>query len=198
MRKKIKNRGFSLVEILIAFGILAIVSTLIMTFISTSSNLYRRQSKSINLQNELQEASNKISDALMEATEIRLDYGSNKICIYTGADENYNNPDSKIKPKLIVWDKGNGHLYIFDDNNPNSTEEAYCMTKNCTKLDVSVVGLDTTSDTFANPLVFKVDITLAMDEAERNDSKTTTIRNKIQALKIREIGGAGYKTYTPQ
>ena len=196
MKRKHNNRGFSLVEILIAFAILAVVSTMIMTFVSTSSGYYRRQSKSLRIQNELQEASNKITDALMEATEIRIDYSNNRICVYTGPDASYNNPDAKVKPKLIVWEKNTGKLYVYDNNNPDSGDEAYCLTQNCQSLSISVLNLDESGDTFSAPLMIKVDITLAIDEAERSDSKTTTIRNKVTKLSVRSAGSGSYKDYT--
>lgn len=212
-KRKLNNSGFSLVEILIALAITAIVATVIMTFITNSGKYYRKQTTSINLQNELQETSNRITDALMEATDLKIDYRNDRVCIYTGSDGDYNNPDAKVKPKLIVWEQNTGEIYILEGNNPDAKDPAYRMTKYCSNLTITPQTINTESSTdvlgqvkytytFKAPVSIKVDIRLEntsdtnnSDYIERSDSKTTVLRNKISTIKIRPSGSMTYTEY---
>ena len=51
--RKLNNKGLSLVEVLVALAIASIVATLIMSLVTSGSRFYRKQSNSIDLQNEL-------------------------------------------------------------------------------------------------------------------------------------------------
>lgn len=82
--RKLNNKGLSLVEVLVALAIASIVATLIMSLVTSGSRFYRKQSNSIDLQNELQETSNKVADALMEATELYVSEQSGMLVIKTG------------------------------------------------------------------------------------------------------------------
>ncbi|HKL79081.1 MAG TPA: type II secretion system protein [Mobilitalea sp.] len=65
------NKGTSLIELIIAMAIVAIVLSMIMFLINVSSNSFRRTSDEVNLQMESQTAINQISNLAMEAIEVK-------------------------------------------------------------------------------------------------------------------------------
>ncbi len=85
MDLKLNNKGLSLVELIIAVAIAAVVSTLIITMIVSSSNMFSRESKVIDGQNEKQIVQNQITDRLREAKEIHIVKCGDAVRIYTGA-----------------------------------------------------------------------------------------------------------------
>lgn len=197
--RKLNNKGFSLVEILVALAIASIVATLIMSLITSGTGFYNKQSNSIDLQNELQETSNKVSDALMEATQLEITDDGSILVIKTG---DFSDDDSKVKPKCIVWVKpygdNNGSLYVMDTEVPASFDDAvegYCMSKyvedfsikiddSCLKLDEEGnVQIDALGNKiYSQPVMFNISIKVSNNNEEKHDSKTITLRNKIDKL----------------
>ena len=83
--KKHNNKGFTLIEVLVALAVSSVVITIVIAFISQGSRFYKTQSNTINLQNELQETSNVITDALQEATYLKIASYNNALSVYTGS-----------------------------------------------------------------------------------------------------------------
>lgn len=63
---KMNNKGFSLVELIIAIAILAVVSGIILTFMTTSSNIFKRNSSDVDIQTEAQMVANSITDLVID------------------------------------------------------------------------------------------------------------------------------------
>lgn len=70
--KKKHNQGFSLVELVIAVAILAIIMVAIASFMSTTTAAYRRTKNDAQMQQTGQELFDMISDKVMQAEEIRI------------------------------------------------------------------------------------------------------------------------------
>ena len=83
--KKHNNKGFTLTEVLVALAVSSVVITIVIAFISQGSRFYKTQSNTINLQNELQETSNVITDTLQEATYLSITSNSKNLEVYTGS-----------------------------------------------------------------------------------------------------------------
>lgn len=196
--RKLNNKGLSLVEVVVALAIASIVAILIMSLVTSGSRFYRKQSNSIDLQNELQETSNKVADALMEATELYVSEQSGMLVIKTGDFSG----TSKVKPKCIIWvkpnDDVNGMVYVMDTDAPLSMDDAYdgyCMSKYVSdfslKIDDSCLKLDDDGNIvydalgnkiYEQPIVLNVSIKVSNDNESKQDSKTITLRNRITAL----------------
>lgn len=194
--RKLNNKGLSLVEVLVALAIASIVATLIMSLVTSGSRFYRKQSNSIDLQNELQETSNRVADALMEATSLSVTEQSGMLIIRTG-DFSEKNP--KVKPKCIIWvkphDDTKGAVYVMDTDAPLSMDDAYdgyCMSKyvsdfsltiddSCLKLDDDDnVKYDALGNKiYDQPIVLNVSIKVTNNNESKQDSKTITLRNRI-------------------
>lgn len=183
--RKLNNKGFSLLEVLIAVAITGIVATLLATFITTGTRYFRKQSNSIDLQNMLQETSNKITDSLMEATSVRIKEQGGALWIYTG---DFDEVEPKVKPKLILWVKSAGEIYIMDYNISSiaDADEGYCMAKYVKDFTIELDAKCQNPDThkWEQPLMFNVSISLENGDEAQADSKTTTLRNKIDLLEI--------------
>lgn len=69
MRKIRKNqKGFSLIELIVAMAILFIVSAAIFEFVIVASRHYQKETREVNLQYEAQLTMNQLQDLLIDAT----------------------------------------------------------------------------------------------------------------------------------
>ena len=113
------NKGFSLVELLVAITISAIVAGGIGYLLTTSLRMYNKDTVDVSLQQELQITLNQIVDYAMESETIVADF-----------DGNY--PDYLAlgtfdKTKLnaqIIWQDGN-KLYL-----KKTTVDDFCLSSN--------------------------------------------------------------------
>lgn len=67
-----KNKGFSLIELLIAVAILSIVMIMVTQFMSTTSGALSKTKKNLAIQTEAMELGEQLSDSLAQATYIRV------------------------------------------------------------------------------------------------------------------------------
>lgn len=66
------NKGFSLVELLVAIAIMAIIMVMVVQMMGSSSVALRKTRKKLELQNEAMEFREQFSDVVMQATYIRV------------------------------------------------------------------------------------------------------------------------------
>lgn len=195
------NRGVSLVELLVAIAAGAVVMLIIASFIASGTNYFKKQMNTVNLQNELTEASNKVTDALMEASLITVYESAGTLYIVTG---DFDSDSSKSKAREIVWDSSTGHLYVFDfwveqlsGDADSDLEEGYCVSEYVSDLSIGLNEACLTTVTVTdengneqtvydggvtNPIVFDVSITVSNNKDTKSDSKTTSVRNVISAF----------------
>ena len=65
-RKRLQNKGFTLIELIVTIAIIAIFSGVVLTFITTGSNIYRSTSSSAKVQMETQETFDQIEELLID------------------------------------------------------------------------------------------------------------------------------------
>ncbi|MDO5382503.1 MAG: type II secretion system protein [Eubacteriales bacterium] len=114
--RKGDNRGFSLVELLIALAVAGIILSALVMLIHQSVRSYSKQSVSAQLQNDADITLNQVENDLMEATTLimcnqgtKYDYYLTKVS--AEADNKYYG---------YIWDKDNKILYYSTDYNPSS------------------------------------------------------------------------------
>ena len=83
------NSGFSLVELVVAIGILAVISTIVAFMMTSSSKNYSRMSVETQLQSEAQLVANAISEYAIDS------YNAENLCAET-LDSSYDNTENKI------------------------------------------------------------------------------------------------------
>ncbi len=71
-RKKINNRGVTLVELVIALAVLSMLLVAVIMMMSNNSVIYRKTKADINVQTSAQETYNSIQDCIMQAKYIEL------------------------------------------------------------------------------------------------------------------------------
>ncbi len=69
---KKKNKGFTLVELIVACAVLALLITAVVTMMGHESVILKKNEADISVQNSAQETYNEISDIMMQATKIRI------------------------------------------------------------------------------------------------------------------------------
>ena len=192
--KKHNNKGFTLIEILVALAVSSVVITIVIAFISQGSRFYKTQSNTINLQNELQETSNVITDTLQEATYLSIISDSKNLKVYTGSY------DIKEGKKLFTSDKGSSRyilrdgtgIYVFDKADLNYVTEkdkpGYRYSDNIEAITISVSDKCKTkvgeSEVITQPVMLDVYIKVTHNDTSRFENKTITLRNKIGSLKV--------------
>ncbi len=118
-KRKMNNKGFSLVEILVAMAILGVVSLAIYSFMNTGARLYQRTSSDADIQTEAQLVANSISDLIIDC-EVNISYGptvSDRIPEYTGSVSagglpGGTNPDAD---NILEIDNNNYQFLIIPD-----------------------------------------------------------------------------------
>lgn len=203
--KKHNNKGFTLIEVLVALAVSSVVITIVIAFISQGSRFYKTQSNTINLQNELQETSNVITDALQEATYLKIASGNNALSVYTGS---YKIVAGK---KLFINEKGSSRyilrdgsgIYIYDKADTqyitDKDKPGYRYSNNIEAITVSINDKCKTkvgdSKVITQPVMLDVYIKVTHNDTSRFENKTITLRNKIQSLEVNgelyQIGSKG-------
>lgn len=203
--KKHNNKGFTLTEVLVALAVSSVVITIVIAFISQGSRFYKTQSNTINLQNELQETSNVITDTLQEATYLSITSNSKNLEVYTGSYE------IKEEKKLFTSVKGSSRyilrdgtgIYVFDKADTGYITEkdkpGYRYSNNIEAITVSINDKCKTkvgnSKVITQPVMLDVYIKVTHNDTSRFENKTITLRNKIQSLEVNgelyQIGSNG-------
>ena len=203
--KKHNNKGFTLTEVLVALAVSSVVITIVIAFISQGSRFYKTQSNTINLQNELQETSNVITDTLQEATYLSITSNSKNLEVYTGS---YEIKEGKMlftsvkgSSRYILRD-GTG-IYVFDKADTqyitDKDKPGYRYSNNIEAITVSINEKCKTnvadSEVITQPVMLDVYIKVTHNDTSRFENKTITLRNKIQSLEVNgelyQIGSNG-------
>lgn len=134
------NKGFTLVEVLIAFAVSAIVLTSITSLIFSSLKLYGSNNANIEVQNESQAVLNLLVDNIMQAQGICMRVptsGTNTECLLLGdiriKENGSGNYTATFKGTALVSDidtgaSGSKELYLADFPNDKYTDDGlgYC------------------------------------------------------------------------
>lgn len=127
------NKGFSLVELLVAITISAIVAGGIGYLLTTSLRMYNKDTVDVSLQQELQITLNQIVDYAMESETIVADFdGTYPDYLALGTFESASGTGVLDKTKLnaqIIWQDGN-KLYL-----KKTTVDDFCLSSNPTDAD---------------------------------------------------------------
>lgn len=116
---KRNNKGFSLVELIVAFAIAAIAGAAVYSMMSFSNNSFRNSSKDLGLQYEQQIVVNQIRDYILESSDaISYDSGSKSLFVYSADSETETTSSGVVVEKPFVdvtqlkFDSAAGEIYF--------------------------------------------------------------------------------------
>lgn len=120
---KRNNKGFSLVELLIAMAVSSIVLTALVLLVAQSVKSYSKQTSLAQIQSDADVVLNQISKSILEADIVYIDKSSDYVKLYTKTVDDTSDPTS---PKHIKWgyyyDKNEKKLYYTDDTFSKKSE----------------------------------------------------------------------------
>ena len=187
-----QNKGMSLVEVIVSVAVSMIVLFIAATFMTTSTNFFNRQSGSIDLQDELLEASNNVNDTLMSASAlIIVNNTSGGLDIYSGeyTTDKKSFTTGKGSARKIEWLKDKSEMYVYNTPSLETAEDkaGYLMANFVSDIrikiqDECVINMSDGSIRYKQPLILKVEVEVFDGNERRSDSKTLTLRNTINTM----------------
>lgn len=206
MKVKLNNKGVTLVELIIAVAIAAVVSTLIVTMIVSSSNMFSRESKVIDGQNEMQIVQNQITDRLREAKEINVVKCGDAIRIYTGEVDLDTNKlvaegsSGKYTDCIITYiDK---KLYVTSSYMTN-IPEGYLLADDVSQFEIAIATdgeayteyetdasnnpYEVTRYYYDNPISVTIKMDVGTGDAKKNADLTVKLRNEIDVYRTYNV-----------
>lgn len=179
---KRNNKGFSLVELLIAMAVSSIVLTALVLLVAQSVKSYSKQTSLAQIQSDADVVLNQISKSILEADIVYIDKSSDYVKLYTKTVDDTSDPTS---PKHIKWgyyyDKNEKKLYYTDDTLSKKSEA-------CDYVEDFDVKLSKSNFTLKNGHIIEVlptnpelqvSITLERMKSKRTVTREYMSRNKI-------------------
>lgn len=148
-KKRNHNKGFTLVELLIATAIVSIVMVMVTQFMSTTSATTGKTRKNLEIQTEAMEVGSQMSDALIQATYVRVQVSDDETSPVSKdlVVDNYPNYLSST-PQKIILDEATSQLL-------NAAGTAYQVSHDGTLKEVQSFRALTKGRTAGEPLYVK-------------------------------------------
>ena len=193
-----RNKGFSLIELVVALGIGSIVLLMVSVMLVRGTGLFRSENNEVNMRNDYQILRNQLDQTLMEAKTLIIekqevaDQAVDDIVIYTGEidleseNRSFVLPGAQTTEKVIFYDVSENSLYIANSYDAlyNSAldegklSEGYKISDIVTDFSIDFISDETTTrteiDRDGSTKTYyvnpvRVSITLALENGERND-----------------------------
>ncbi len=185
------NKGLSLIELLVAMAVSAIVITMISFLLIRGTTQYERINTEITLQDESQIIMNHLKQAFMEATFLHINNEGKEV--YTG------DIDSSLELKIVNGTERHilvedNKLYIISKNGVTD-KKGYTISslikdfkiefdESCKYYTTPDVNLPSVLSGYKNPLVLKVSYTLEKGKETKTQTALIKLRNNISVVKI--------------
>lgn len=194
-RQKLNNRGLTLIEMVIAIAIIGIFSTVVMTFITSGANFYRKTSITTKLQSDMQTTLERIENAIMDTNksiaytysnggsaienDINQPVTAEKEVVCTSTDLSVSAKEGDCLLTIFQWSPSEQILYynegfIKDGKKSVSTASRSVLTEN-----VSGFQVDISKAKSEGIVLFR--LTLKNGDKEISQLYTVTLRNKVSA-----------------
>lgn len=192
-RQKLNNRGLTLIEMVIAIAIIGIFSTVVITFITSGANFYRKTSITTKLQSDMQTTLERIENAIMDTNksiaytysnggsaienDINQPVTAEKEVVCTSTDLSVSAKEGDCLLTIFQWSPSEQILYynegfIKDGKKNVSTASRAVLTEN-----VSGFQADISKAKSEGIVLFR--LTLKKGDKEISQLYTVTLRNKV-------------------
>lgn len=193
LRKLKQNKGMSLLEVVVSVAVSFIVFLGAVSFIATSTNFFKKQESTIDLQNELMETSNKIHDTLMESSGLQIfQTADGGMFILTGVPDatGENFITGKGSARRIEWGKATSMVHVLDTPKSNVAPEVragYLIGNHVTNVEVTIIDeckivQPDNSVKYKQPLMLSVNVEVSDGRETRSETKTVTLRNQFDEI----------------
>ena len=207
-----RNKGFSLVELVVAMGIGSLVLLMISIILVRGTNLFRAENNEVNMRNDYQIIRNQLDETIMEAKSLVVEYINipdeydYDIVIYTGAidttirERSFILDGPQTTEKVIYYDASENSIYIatsfeglFDSLDSGNLLEGNKICDIVSEFDFDVVSDDTTMgvdidiegneiEYYLNPIRASIVLGLESKKSEVSSTYEVNLRNKIKEL----------------
>lgn len=172
------NKGFSLIELVIAIAILAVAGVAIFGFVVNTSNSYSRTNKEVKLQYEQQLAVNQIRDMIVESDKgIYFDAASKSLALY-GAVKKDNEGTKSYPVTVIRFVQPEGKMYFGTKDFSAGSEITFAdvstskiLSENVTEFNVDLTNVK------KDKVLFQV--TFTVGDREQTVKETVALRNRL-------------------
>ena len=171
------NKGFSLVELIVALAIFSIAGVAVFSFAVNSSNTYRRSNTEIKLQYEQQMAVNQIRDMIVESDKgIYFDEASKTLALYSAVKTDMG--VKKYPVTVIRFNKSEGKMYFGTREFSSVSDISFSDVTDLKLLaeDVEEFNVDLTK-VKKNRVLFQ--IVLKIGDTTQTLEETVALRNRL-------------------
>ena len=189
-KRKLNNKGLTLIEMVIAIAIIGIFSTVVMTFITSGANFYRKVSLTTKLQSDMQTTLERIENLLLD-TNVKMTYTSGSTSINSdinstaAADKKLTleqtNRADETSPQhpvtVIEWQPSDQKLYYNEGTITDGKLEIKQTTRAVLTENVSGFQVDISKAKSEGIVLFR--LTLKKGDKEISQLYTVTLRNKV-------------------
>lgn len=173
--KKLNNKGFTLVELLVVFAILAVVGGIVFLFLQSGTKSYQSTSKEVDMQYDAQVLLNQIENYIID-TNLGLAGEDNTVCIY-------NKDETGITQETISWEPEDKILYYEKRKEANGHEtilvEKTVIAENVAQFSMDVSKADSQKKVEA-------EVELEKEEKSYKAKATWNLRNDVLSMEEAE------------
>lgn len=185
-----KNKGFSLIELIVALAVGSIVLLMVGVMLVRGTSMFRTENDEVNMRNDYQIIRNQIDQVLMEAKMLTVEKQGNSLVIYTGEinlDTREFTTTSKTTERIITYNSDNKTLYI-SGTYADHVSEGNVISTMVEDFDISldesskrtVDGGGTEEIYYVNPLKINISLSIANKKSTVDYDYTLSLRNRLK------------------
>lgn len=193
-----KNKGFTLIELIVAMAIGSIVLLMVSVMLVRGTSIFRAENNEVNMRNDYQIVRNQIDQVIMEAKILIIEEQGEDIIIYTGeidqTTREFVTPlAERTTERIITYDKSEKCIYIsgtyadhkIEGNRICDIVEDFTIgVSNEVKREINSTGAEEVY--YLNPI--RVDITLKLvnKKSDMNSVFAVNLRNRLKEVRIHQ------------
>lgn len=196
-----KNKGFTLMELIVAMAVGSIVLLMVSVMLVRGTSLFRTENNEVNTRNDYQIVRNQIDQAIMEAKGLIIEHQDSgegvDIIIYTGeinkATRDFTTPAAdRTTERVIYFDKSENSIHIKGSySEANSEGNRVCDIVSDFTIAVDEGGrrqeIDSTGATviyYVNPIRVNITLSLVQKQSFMNSSFAVNLRNRLKSISL--------------